>query len=111
LRLSAEPRSHGAALMFAFDPDAAPCLTIDNVQRLFHLSVTEAKLAIALCSGQTLEEFACERGTSIHTVKSQLKSIYLKTGSNRQTQLVAMLLASPAFFIAGKTAGMLQDDV
>ncbi len=102
LQLHGSSRVHGAALMFAFDPGAAPTVTCELVQKLFRLSLVEAELAIALCCGKTLDEFADERGTSIHTVKTQLKNVYLKTGTNRQAQLVSMLLASPAFFVAHK---------
>ena len=107
LQLSGSSHMHGAALMFAFDPTAMPAVTCELVKKLFRLSTTEAELAIALCSGKTLDEFAFERGTSIHTVKTQLKSIYLKTGTKRQAQLVSMLLASPAFFIAQKNSDQL----
>ncbi|MES2025296.1 MAG: helix-turn-helix transcriptional regulator [Pseudomonadota bacterium] len=108
LHLTGTPRTHGAALMFAFDPEATPTVTIDLVRRLFKLSNAEAELSIALCIGKTLDEVAIERGTSIHTVKSQLKNIYLKTGTKRQPELVSMLLASPAFFIAQKQLGQIE---
>ncbi|GGC11477.1 LuxR family transcriptional regulator [Oxalicibacterium flavum] len=90
---------HGAALMFVFDPEQQPQPVLATVQALFGLSAVEAQLAVALCCGRTLGEFAEERGTSLHTVKSQLKNIYLKTGTRRQPDLVSMLLASPAFFV------------
>ena len=38
---------------------------------------------------------------SPHTIRTQLKSVFLKTGTNRQSELVALLLASPAYFIVG----------
>lgn len=109
LQLTGAPRTHGAALMFAFDPEARPNVTMDLVRRLFKLSNAEAELSIALCIGKTLDEVALERGTSIHTIKSQLKNIYLKTGTRRQPELVSMLLASPAFFIAQKQMRQTSD--
>ncbi len=45
-----------------------------------------------LANGQTLEELAGKLGVSLHTVRSQLKSIFAKTGAQRQPELVAMLL-------------------
>lgn len=92
----------GGALLFAFDPANTPTMTIDLVCRLFSLSKGEAKLAVALCEGKTLEEIAIANGTSIHTVKSQLKNTFLKTGTKRQSELVSLLLASPAYFLALK---------
>ncbi len=108
LQLQDSPRIHGAALMFAFDPEAIPAATSELIKKLFRLTNAEAELSIALCSGKTLDEFASERDRSIHTVKTQLKNIYLKTGTNRQAQLVSMLLASPAFFVASKEQDQLS---
>lgn len=93
-------KSHGAALSFFFDPETTTKMTPALIQRLFQLSEAEAELAVALCSGKTLGKAASERGTSIHTIRSQLKSIFLKTGTKRQTDLVSLLLASPAYFLA-----------
>jgi len=100
LRLKDEARKQGAALLFVFDPEATPSITADTVRQLFGLSKREAELAAALCSGQTLDELATARGTSINTVRSQLKSVFNKTGTSRQADLVSLLLASPAYFLA-----------
>jgi DNA-binding CsgD family transcriptional regulator len=102
LQLAGTPRTHGGALLFAFDPDATPNVTVDMVRRLFVLSEAEAELSVALCCGKTLDDAARERGTSINTIKSQLKSAFVKTGTKRQSELVSLLLASPAYFLAQK---------
>lgn len=90
----------GAALLFAFDPESTRPMTAELIQRLFDLTDAEARLAVALCSGKTLEEVAEANGTSMNTVRTQLRSIFGKTGTNRQADLVAMMLASPAYFLA-----------
>jgi DNA-binding CsgD family transcriptional regulator len=101
LKLANGSRSQGGgALVFAFDPETTPSMTTDLVRRLFGLSEAEAELAVTLCSGKTLDDAATERGTSIHTTRSQLKSIFNKTGTKRQTDLVSLLLSSPAYFLA-----------
>jgi len=100
LQLTDNPPGQGAALLFAFDPETTPSITVDRVRGLFLLSEAEAELAVALCGGKTLDEVASERGTSINTIKSQLKNIFSKTGTKRQTELVSLLLASPAYFLA-----------
>lgn len=100
MRLKDAARLRGAALLFVFDPEATPSITADMVRQLFGLSRREAELAAALCSGRTLDELATERGTSINTVRSQLKSVFNKTGTSRQADLVSLLLASPAYFLA-----------
>lgn len=56
LRLPGNASSQGAALMFIFDPEKTPAITVDLVKRLFGLSKAEAELAVALCCGKTLEE-------------------------------------------------------
>jgi DNA-binding CsgD family transcriptional regulator len=104
LRLANGATVCGAALVFAFDPESTPPITADLVRRLFGLSEAEAELAVALCSGKTLDETAVARGTSIHTIRSQLKSIFVKTGTKRQADLVSLLLASPAYFLAQRGA-------
>jgi DNA-binding CsgD family transcriptional regulator/PAS domain-containing protein len=100
MRFKAEARVHAAALLFVFDPESTPSITADMVRQLFGLSPAEAELAAALCAGGTLDDLAAQRGTSINTVKTQLKSVFSKTGTGRQADLVSLLLASPAYFLA-----------
>ncbi|HJV50824.1 MAG TPA: LuxR C-terminal-related transcriptional regulator [Noviherbaspirillum sp.] len=95
-------QAHGAALVFVFDPDYTPSLTTDRVRKLFGLTDAEAGLAVALCEGKTLEDIARERMVSPNTIKTQLKSIFAKTGTNRQAELLSLLLASPAYFLADR---------
>lgn len=100
MQLNGNATGQGAALLFAFDPEIAPSVGVEVVRALFGLSETEAQLAVALGSGKTLDDAAHERGTSIHTIRSQLKSIFNKTGTKRQSDLVSLLLSSPAYFLA-----------
>ncbi|MFT4100863.1 MAG: helix-turn-helix transcriptional regulator [Burkholderiaceae bacterium] len=92
---------HGAALVYVFDPERLPSLPADRVRRMFGLTAAEAQLAVALCRGATLDEIAVEREVSSHTIRTQLKSLFGRTGTNRQTELVARLMASPAYFVGG----------
>ncbi|HEY8025171.1 MAG TPA: hypothetical protein VIF60_11430 [Burkholderiaceae bacterium] len=103
LPLSKNNISQGAALMFIFDPEQTPAVAADVVKRLFGLSKAEADLAVALCCGKTLEDAAADRGITIHTTRYQLKSIFRKTGTKRQSDLVSLLLSSPAYFLAEAT--------
>lgn len=63
-----------------------------DLRSLYHLTSTEAHLAVELVSGVSLHEAARHRGVSLHTVKSQLKSIMLKTGTARQAELTRVIL-------------------
>jgi DNA-binding CsgD family transcriptional regulator len=57
----------------------------------FSLTQAEAMLAVALCRGASLGEFAAERGISIHTVRTQLRALLGKTRTERQADLVGLL--------------------
>jgi DNA-binding CsgD family transcriptional regulator len=98
LNLSQQQGRQQGALMFLFAPERSPGVSGAQLKQLFGLTAAEADLAVALCRGCTLEEAATTRARSIHTIRSQLKSIFVKTGTNRQTDLVSMLLTSPAYF-------------
>lgn len=56
---------------------------------VFGLTSAEARLAAAICAGQDLNTAATIFGVSRQTVRSQLKTIFAKTGSRRQAELVA----------------------
>ncbi|ACL57504.1 helix-turn-helix transcriptional regulator [Methylobacterium nodulans] len=62
-----------------------------TLQQLFSLTNAESKLALQLARGGTLEECAEENGTSVNTARVQLRSIFAKTGTARQSDLVAFL--------------------
>jgi DNA-binding CsgD family transcriptional regulator len=57
----------------------------------FALTPAEARLASEISSGKTLDLIADEICISKETARNQLKSIFQKTGVNRQSELVAIL--------------------
>lgn len=63
-----------------------------RVAAMHGLSRAEARLASLLAEGISLEEAAEALQVSIQTVRSQLKSVFAKTGVTRQAELVALLL-------------------
>lgn len=96
---TAGKRGRGA-IVFAFDPEQSLSISTEQVRELFNLTNAEAELAVRLCAGMPLEACARDRGVSINTTKSQLRSIFAKTGTTRQVDLLALLFTSPAYFIA-----------
>lgn len=60
------------------------------LRALFQLSPEEARLVVALTAGQTPKDIAQRRGVSIATVRTQLRSVFVKTGTERQAELVAL---------------------
>jgi DNA-binding CsgD family transcriptional regulator len=63
---------------------------------LFGLSPAEARLARGLLLGRTPDEHARHAGVGVATVRTQLHSIFSKTGVRRQAELVALLARIPA---------------
>lgn len=68
----------------------------DTVQKLFGLTAKEASVALRLASGRTLQEAAEDLGITQSTARAHLRSIFSKTGIDRQTKLVRALLKSVA---------------
>jgi DNA-binding CsgD family transcriptional regulator/PAS domain-containing protein len=81
-------------LLMLSDPNDAPALPAELLRRLFALSPAEARLAAALCSGSTLNEYALEHHVSVGTARYQLKQIMAKTQVSRQAQLIQRLYSS-----------------
>jgi DNA-binding CsgD family transcriptional regulator len=63
-----------------------------QLQALFRLTSAEAKLAARIADGSALEVAASELGIAKETSRSQLKSVFRKTGTHRQAELVALLM-------------------
>ena len=63
-----------------------------QLQAFFRLTNAEAKLAARLADGSALGVAASELGIAKETSRSQLKSIFRKTGTHRQAELVALLM-------------------
>lgn len=61
---------------------------------LFGLTKTEAKVADLLLAGHSLESLAASLGVSLNTVKVHLQSLFHKTGTHRQADLVSLLFAT-----------------
>lgn len=66
------------------------------------LTRAEARLALHLATGRSLARASIDFGVRITTLRSQLGAIYVKTGTGRQCELVAMLLQDPTVATAAK---------
>jgi CRP-like cAMP-binding protein/DNA-binding CsgD family transcriptional regulator len=84
-----------AAALFISDPDLAIPGPQELFRKLFGLTPTEARLSSALLQGKNVTQVATELHIKVNTVRSHLKSIFLKTGANRQSELVRILITSP----------------
>ena len=80
----------------------APALPSEQLlNALFLLSPAEARLAIGLLKGMSAAGCAQQSGVGVATVRSQLHSIFSKTGVRRQAQLVALLSKVPVLRLSG----------
>jgi len=89
--LTSSPLSAFHAILVIADTDRVQTAEIETLREIFDLTAAEARLAIALANGKDLALHAAERQLSKETVRNQLKSVFLKTGTNRQAQLTVML--------------------
>lgn len=87
-------------LAAVIDPPERILLDEHLVRSVYGLSVAETRIALKIAAGQSLSQIALEGRTSVHTVRSQLKAIFAKTGTSRQAQLALKLSAlAPAMLM------------
>jgi DNA-binding CsgD family transcriptional regulator len=87
--------SQFAAIALIGDPDRVQRLPLETIRSTYGLTPAEAKLALLLLEGKSVTEAAQENGVTKDTVRSQLKSIFLKTGTRRQGELIGLLASLP----------------
>jgi len=80
------------AIVFVRDPDKAAVAGVQALRRLFNLTPTEARLAQALVSGRSVDDFAETNRISVQTARTHLKNLMAKTWTRRQGELIALLL-------------------
>lgn len=90
---NSESMTHGA-LITLYDWNRAPSIKADLLQNLFELTEAETTVALGLLQGQSLGEIAEATARSRETVKYHLNSIFRKTSTRRQGELVALLFRS-----------------
>ena len=82
-----------AVLICISDPAAAASHPTATLAALFSLTAAEARLAADLREGLSLKAAAARRGVSVNTTRAQLTSIFAKTGTHRQSELMRLLMA------------------
>lgn len=85
-----------ALLLCLIAPTRRPRLPpVGQLVALLGLTPAEARLARGLAAGLSLEEHAEQQGVRLATVRTQLKAIFAKTGTHRQSDLVRLLDTIP----------------
>ena len=95
-RLLAHEAPRAAVVVFVTDPERLPSTPVDRVQRWLGLTRAEASLVLQLLHGQRVESAADALGISLHTARTQLKRILVKTDTGRQAELIRLALRTPA---------------
>ncbi len=83
------------ALVILQNPDEA-AIGLAHLQLVYGFTASECKLAEALLNNDTLDSYGARTTLSRSTLRSHLAHLFKKTGTNRQSKLVRLLmLAQP----------------
>jgi DNA-binding CsgD family transcriptional regulator len=93
---STSPFRAASAVVLIGDPEAGLLSPVQLVAALYRLTPSEARLAQAVASGESLESYAEAHGIGVSTARWTMKQVLAKTGARRQADLVRMLLTGPA---------------
>lgn len=90
------------AVCFLYERDQRRLSSENAIRALFGLTQSEAQLANELANGASLKDAADARGITYESARTQLKVIYSKTDTHTQSQLVSLVLRSPASLVANR---------
>ena len=85
-----------AVLLFVSDPQAAFPSRSEVAQQLFSLSAIQGKLADLLVSGVDLKAAAIQLGITYDSARFQLKEVFRRTGTHKQSELTRTLMEIPS---------------
>jgi DNA-binding CsgD family transcriptional regulator len=94
-----------AVAVLITESEGGPELSPEVARSLYDLTPAESRLASKLLGGLTLKAAAAQLDLSLHTVRAQLKSVFSKTGTNRQAELVRVLALGPGLTAGANPAG------
>jgi DNA-binding CsgD family transcriptional regulator len=95
------PKVHGVfglrplVLLFFYHPESAPPIDSDLLGVVFNLTPAEGRASRLLAEGLSPKEISSRLGIQYDTVRKQLQSIYRKTATNRQSELMRLMLHLP----------------
>lgn len=85
--------SEACAVIFLYDLTARDAVDPEQLCALFGLTRAESRAALQVMQGGGASTMAERLGVSINTFKTQLKAVYVKTGTGRLPDLLKLLLA------------------
>ena len=80
-----------AGLLLLSDPGEERGLDTKTIQKMFQLTPSEIRVSTGLAKGLDTQQIASEHGIGADTVRYHLKSIFSKTSTRHQAQLVSLL--------------------
>ena len=83
---------HPIVITYLSVPERFTELAASRLQAAYGLTTAEVDLAISLANGKSLRQAAAESGRSEATLRKQLQSVFTKTKTHRQSELVSQLL-------------------
>jgi DNA-binding response OmpR family regulator/DNA-binding CsgD family transcriptional regulator len=98
-RFSAEEKPD-AVVLLVIDTEQRTKVSGDTLVRLYNLTPSETRVALMLIDGKRLDQIAEELDVAQTTVVFHLKNLFRKTDTNRQADLVRVLLSVPLRSVA-----------
>lgn len=89
--MAANPLSDCRAIVVLVDPDSRKLPPTAILRTAFNLTNAESRVAALLGSGDSLDDVCDRLQIAKETGRNHLKSIFAKTGSHRQSELVVVL--------------------
>ena len=82
-------------MLLVSDPEHRSLSLSETLRDLYGLTKSEVRLAEMIAAGHTLAAAAEQLGVAIGTVRNQIKQVFQKTDTHRQSQLLSLLLRLP----------------
>lgn len=94
------PQTHRSSsgadlLLLVTDPQRSSSFPDSVLRALYGLTPAETEVANGLLMGYSIEEIASLRHVRLGTVRIQMKSLFSKTGTCRQGELLRLLMTLP----------------
>jgi DNA-binding CsgD family transcriptional regulator len=83
------------AMLLIHDPATRPSFDPFMLGAALDLTPAESKVAVALASGSAPAQIATDHAVSVHTVRSQIRTIYKKLGVRHLSELLVLINGSP----------------
>lgn len=93
---SGDSYSEPLAIIFVSDPEQQYETTNSVLTDIYGLTVAEARIAGFLANGMSLDNICEELDIRQNTVRTHLKHIFSKTETNRQADLIKLIVNGPA---------------